>query len=214
VIAVRRTAQFIRHIPGLDRVEWLWTILRKPYHWVLDLGGHGTKVLVGGTAVVWMPAEFTGGAWESFEPESVAAFTQWLRKNPGGMVLDVGSSLGIYTAIALFNNDTVEVVAFDSDLASLAAVRRLCQHATGRRLRLVHGFIAEMTTDATSLEAAVRISYESLLQTGERDDGIRYICLSDVDANTIPRRRLDDLFADNVANECRILIKCGNCWCC
>jgi FkbM family methyltransferase len=64
-------AQYIRHLPGLERAEWLWAAARGPYHRVLGAGGRGVKV--GGTAAVRMPPEFSGGAWETFEPEAVAA---------------------------------------------------------------------------------------------------------------------------------------------
>src|SRR5262249_36220138 len=141
-------------------------------------------------------------------PESVAAFSQWVRTHPKGLVLDIGSSLGIYSAIALFNNNTVEVIAFDSDLASLAAVRRLCQHATGSRLRLVYGFVTQTASDLTSLDAAARNAYERVVGAGERILRTRYVCLTDVGSSSVPRHRLDDLFAGIVADGRPVLIKC------
>ena len=204
---LRRTAQFVRHLPGLDRVDWLWDLVRIPYHYMLDLRGRGTKVIVGGAAEVWIPAEFTGSAWEMFEPESVSKFAEWVRHHSGGFVLDIGSSLGIYSAIALFCDNEVEVVAFDSDLASLAAVRRLCQHAAGGRLRLVHGFITQIANDITSFSMAIAATEAALLQTDIRSS-TRYLCLGDPEASAIPRRRLDDLISDNIVNGRPTLIKC------
>src|SRR5262249_16914038 len=103
---------------------------------MLNAGGDGVSVLVGGMAFVKIPAEFSGGSWEKFEPESIATFASWVQRNSDGLVLDIGSSIGIYSATALFANPRVQVVAFDSDLCSLAAVRRICQYANGSRLRL------------------------------------------------------------------------------
>jgi hypothetical protein len=47
---LRRMAQYIRHLPGLERAEWLWAAARRPYHRVLDAGGRGVKV--GGEALL------------------------------------------------------------------------------------------------------------------------------------------------------------------
>jgi len=87
--SLRRIAQQIRHQPGLERAEWLWSALRRPYHKLLDLRGAGVDIAVGGIANVRMPTEFVGGAWEQFEPASVAAYWHWLREHPRGIVLDI-----------------------------------------------------------------------------------------------------------------------------
>jgi hypothetical protein len=175
MISFHRTAQFIRHLPGLERAEWLWNLIRGPYHRVSNFSGRGVKVSIGGIAEVRMPAEFTACIWEKYEPEAVTAFANWVRQHPGGLVLDIGSSIGIYSAIALFSSDKIEVVAFDSDLSSLAAARRLCQYATGRRLRLVHGFVAQVATEVISLDMAVASTEAALLRTGDHGDNTRYI---------------------------------------
>jgi len=203
----RRAAQFVRHLPGLDRAHWLWDAVRKPYHRALDLQSSGTKVLVGRVVEVRMPAEFTGGAWEKFEPEAVSKFAEWVQCHPGGLILDIGSSLGIYSALALFSDDRVEVVAFDSDIASLAAVRRLCQYATGERLRLVHGFIADTSNDVVCLAGAVTTTEAALAQTDARRP-TRYMCLGDPQGSAVPRRRLDDLFVNDGIGGRAMLIKC------
>jgi FkbM family methyltransferase len=190
---LRRMAQYIRHLPGLERAEWLWAAARGPYHRVLGAGGHGVEVKVGGTAAVRMPPAFSGGAWETFEPEAVAALADWVRRHPGGLVLDIGSSIGIFSAIALSAGDDVEVVAFDPDLASLAAVRQLCAHAEGERLRLVHGFVTQAASETASLEEAAARTQAALIRTGIRGEvgTTRYASLTDA----VPRWRLDDLCA-------------------
>jgi FkbM family methyltransferase len=166
--------------------------------------------MVGGTAVVRMPAEFTGVSWERYEPEAVTVFAQWVRRHPGAMVLDVGSSIGIFSAVALFADPRTEVVAFDSDLPSLAAVRRLCQHAPGGRLRLVLGFLAEKPTVVRSLTKAVAATDEALAQSNVRSDvgATRYVCLTDSNSEAIPSQRLDDIFAGIDLEGRAVLIKC------
>ena len=166
--------------------------------------------MVGGTALVRIPAEFSGGAWEQYESELVGIFADWVRTHPGGLVLDIGSSIGIYSAIALFSDQQVQVVAFDSDLCSLAAVRRVCQHAIGDRLRLVHGFLTETPSEVTSLDSAESETEATLVRTGVRGSvgTTRYLCLTDLEARAVPRRRLDDLFAEYLTDERPILMKC------
>jgi FkbM family methyltransferase len=194
----------------LQRFDNLWEILRKPYHRLLDIGGHGVKIRVGGNAVVRLPGEFTGANWEEYEPETVAMFAEWVRQFPGGLVLDVGCSVGIFSAIALFLDPRCEVVAFDSDLPSLAATQRLCQHATGGRLRLVHGFLTERAPDSLSLVELVSQTQAALVQSGVRGEAgtTRYVCLIDHGVSSIPKYRLDDIFALEDLGGRPVLVKC------
>lgn len=207
--SLRRIARQIRHQPGLERAEWLWSALRGPYHKILDLRGAGVEIAVGGIANVRMPTEFVGGSWEQFEPESVAAYLRWLRRNPRAMVLDIGCSIGIYSLIALFAADQVGVVAFDSDLASLRAARRMTKYASGDRLQLVFGFVAADATQCDSLAGAVAATAR-LMQgaaPGAGADARRYVCIGDPAAADLPRRRLDDLFPSGFDDRA-CLIKC------
>jgi FkbM family methyltransferase len=211
VSQLRRVARYVRHLPGLEQAEWVWSSVRKPYLWALDASGAGVEIKVGDRAVVRIPAEYAGGSWEGFEPESIAEFVGWVRCHPGGIVLDIGSSIGIYSAVALFADSNVDVVAFDADLASLAAARRLCRHAAGNRLRLIHGLLGATSTEPTSLASAVARTEAALAlaQTDVRGDvgTTRYVCLGDPDTELIPHHRLDDIGA-NIADGREILIKC------
>ncbi len=209
--AFHRTARFVRHLPGLEQAEWLWDALRKPYHWVLDSSGQGVTILVGGSVPVKVPIEFIGGNWEVFETEAVGAFVKWVRNHPAGVVLDVGSSIGLYSAVALFAGTGVEVIAFDSDLPSLAALRRLCQHADRRRLRLVHGLVGEKADQLDTIEKALIVT-ETELDVIPELSPTRYICLEpggcSPDEVAIPCRRLDDLFPSDGSGKREMLIKC------
>jgi len=204
---LRRIAQQIRHQPGLQRAEWLWSALRVPYHKLLDLRGAGVSIAIGGVASVRMPTEFVGGSWETFEPASVAAYLHWLRQHPRGIVLDIGCSIGIYSLIALFASDRVDVVAFDSDLASLRAARRMTRYATGDRLQLVLGFVAAEATECDSLAGALATTSRLIEATALGADATRFVCLSDPAAVDLSRRRLDDLFPSGFDGRA-CLIKC------
>ncbi len=137
-------------------------VLRKPYQWLLNTGGRDLEVLVGGQIAVRVPAEFARHDWEHYEPESIAAVVGWARQHPRGVVLDVGSSDGIYSLIALFASPQIEVVTLDCDLPRLARVRRLCKLAQGARLRLVYGFISASCTAVLSFSQAVASTEKEL----------------------------------------------------
>jgi FkbM family methyltransferase len=204
---LRRIAQHIRHQPGLQGAEWLWSALRGPYHKFLDLHGAGVSIAVGSVAHVRMPTEFVGGSWEQFEPASIAAYLHWLRQHPQGIVLDVGCSIGIYSLIALFAADHVSVVAFDSDLASLRAARRMTKYASGDRLQLVLGFIAADPTECDLLAGAIATTSKLIEGTAPGAEAVRFVCIGDPAAMDLPRRRLDDLFPSGFDGRA-CLIKC------
>jgi FkbM family methyltransferase len=168
------------------------------------------KVMVGGVAAVRMPAEFAGGSWERHEPETVSAFVRWVERHPGALILDIGSSIGIFSAVALFADAGAEVVAFDSDLSSLAALRRLCQHAPGPKPRLVLGFVAQNPTEVRSLDDSAAATEAALEQAGTRGDvgTTRYVCLTDGDNAAIASRRLDDLIRTEDLAGRDVLVKC------
>jgi FkbM family methyltransferase len=205
----RHTAQFVRHLPELEPAHWLWRLLRKPYQCVLDPSGRGVAVRAGGVARIRVPIEFVGWSWETYEPEAVAAFVNGLRQHPRGMVLDVGNSFGVYSAVALFIGTDIEVVAFDPDLASLAALRRLCHHADRRRLQSIHGFLGQTANRAESVDRAAIVT-ERELEAIEAPEPTRYICLDpegrSPHAASIPYRRLDDLFPADGRRS--VLLKC------
>jgi FkbM family methyltransferase len=207
---IRSVAQRVRHLPVLEKTEGLWRFLRKPYHKLLNLGGRGVRVRVGGKADVWMPPEFAGGSWEDHEPQTVDVFARWVQEHPTGVVLDVGSSVGIFSAIALFAAPSVEVIAFDPDLSSLAAARRMCQHAKGARLRLVHCFVADISSEQKAIDDAVRSTARSLGRNDITGDvgTTRYVALHDRINNSVPIYRLDDLFHEKILLERPVLVKC------
>ncbi|MEO8198254.1 MAG: FkbM family methyltransferase [Thermoanaerobaculia bacterium] len=210
---LRRFAKFVRHLPWMERQERFWSLLRRPYHLALDVGGRGVKVRIGGKLLVRIPAEYAGAPWEDYEPEAVAALAGWLAEHPTGRVLDVGCSIGILSAAAIFSGPAVEVVAFDSDLSSVAAAMRMCRHARGERLQVVHGFLSNDPTELCSLAVAVSATKRELARTGLGGEPgtTRFACITDIHEDSAPARRLDDLMAPELENGLDIrptLLKC------
>ena len=206
---LRKIAQSVRHHPFLAGAEWLWQLARKPYHWALDPMGRGLRVRLGGHCEVRIPPEFAGFVWEEYEPETFAFLQQWVRNHADPLVVDIGCSIGIFSAAALFADPRVEVIAFDPDLASIATVSRVTRYAAGERLRLVHGFVGRQTTEIATLDGAVTATARALAGSGLHGDlhSVRYLYLSDTDARSIPCYRLDDVLPDGVEKR-PMLIKC------
>ena len=214
MLSLHRIAHSVRHWPMLERADWLWDRLRSPYHRLLDFSGRGVRVSIGGCCEARMQAAFCGGNWIAYEPETVAALCRWLRSHPHSLVLDVGCAVGVLAVAALFASPEVEVIAFDSDLASLKATQRMCCCAPGSRLVTVHGFLAEHpTVDGSLADAAVATSARMAASRVSGASGTtRYVCLADADRDdAIPTHSLDRLWdADTAARYAGrpILLKC------
>jgi FkbM family methyltransferase len=207
---IRQIAQRIRHAPGLEHAEVLWNLLRTPYHQLLNLSGTGVTVTLGGSCTVRIPPEFCGGYWESYEPEAINVAVSWLEKHPTALLLDIGCAIGIFSVASLFVSEQVEVVAFDSDLASLKATQRMCQYANGNRLQLVHGFVSNEHLSGLGLNAASAKTQQALSRSSVTGapSTTAYICIDGNTDHTIPTNSLDGLlFAENLPSR-PILLKC------
>lgn len=208
---LRSIAQKVRHLPGLEKAEGLWALLRKPYHKFLNAGG-GAEVRVGGCVKVRMPAEYAGVNWEDYEPENVRVFTKWVAANPDCHVLDIGSSVGIFSLLALSASPRCRVVAFDSDLPSLAALRRLCRFVSGDRLQVVRGFVADKGRGerGRDLPDAAAKTKALLAEAAPKDnlESMTFTCLVHENTADIPAYTLDELFADGEAPARKYMVKC------
>ena len=208
---LRNIAQKIRHFPGLEKVEGLWSVLRGPYRKLLNAGG-GAEVLIGGVAKVRMPAEYAGVNWEDYEPDTMRIFRNWVAANPTGCVLDVGSSVGIFSLVALCTSPRSRVVAFDSDPPSLAALRKLCRYVADDRLQVVRGFVAAegRGPQVNDLLDAVAKTEKLLAETAPKDnlESMTFTCLSHENTSDIPSYTLDELFCNADVPNSKYLLKC------
>jgi FkbM family methyltransferase len=208
---LRAIARAIRHAPGLRHADWLWDRVRPAYHAVLNRDRRGVAVTIGGNLPVRMPAEFTGLGYESYEVECVRALSDWVQGHPDGTLLDVGCSIAVFSLAGLTLSPELRVIAFDADLASLKATRRLCEQAGGTRLRLVHGLLTETHPSAQTLDAAVTQTAESLRAApGDGDPrSITYVYLNRQSADgPVPRHSLDGLLGGATPSGRPLLLKC------
>jgi FkbM family methyltransferase len=206
---LRKVARRIRHWPLLESQEWLWHLVRRPYHVALNIGRGGAKILIADEVYARIPPEYSGVDWETYEPESIRALVAWVRRNPGGLVLDIGCSIGVFSLAALFAEASIRVIAFDADLASLAATLRVCRYASGKRIDVVYGLLAEEAAAFAGLVEACDQTQTLLAQSKPTGDvgTTRYVCLTSEEAPFVPRYTLDNLFAAGVPQQ-SIFLKC------
>ena len=110
---LRRSAQSIRHAPGLRHCAGVWNRLRAPYRRVLTglAGRHGVPMIVGGQTMR-LSADVVSLNWETVEVESYRAFADEIA--PGDLVYDVGAHFGTYTLIAVARGGPrTRVVAYE-----------------------------------------------------------------------------------------------------
>lgn len=208
---LRGIAKTIRHAPGLEQAEWLWDALRRPYEQVLNLGGRGVSVSIGGCCTVPIPAAYSGQLqWESYEPETVATVMRWIEANSNSLVIDVGSAIGVFSLIALSVSSKTKVIAWDSDLPSVKATEKLCQYVDQDRLRLVYGFAAaqhESNLTLSEIDAQVHTLFEHKGITGAPGT-TAYVCLHGDSDEAIPTYSVDGVFFSEPILQRSILLKC------
>lgn len=206
----RRFCQAVRHAPGLESADGLWNLLRAPYHWLLNAGGRGVEVSIGNACSARIPGELAGGSLATYEPQAVGALVDWLRRAHRPLLLDVGSAVGILSVAGLAATPDSEVIAFDSDLASLKAVERICSHYAAERLTLVHGFVSDRHGSGMPLREAQRETRERIARSRVTGDPgtTAYVCLDQDPRPDIPTHSLDRLLdVDSLAGRA-VILKC------
>ncbi len=205
---LRQLAKAIRHHPALKRADCLWNALRKPYQLALGVGGRGTKVLIGGKVAVRVPPDLSVWDLEQWEPEAVSVLAKWVQKHPSGLLVDIGSSFGLFSASAMFLDATLNVIAIDGDIESVAATRRFCQYTPApSRLRVIHGLITDEAPPCSLTQAEARTEAKLLASGAQgKSDSLRYTDLN-VASGDLPKYQLDDLLRAVIASR-PTLIKC------
>jgi FkbM family methyltransferase len=110
---LRRSAQSIRHAPGLRQWSGLWSRLRAPYRRVLTglSASRGVPMIVGGQTMR-LSADVVNLNWETVEVESYRAFAAEVA--PGDVIYDVGAHFGTYTIIGVARGGPrTRVVAYE-----------------------------------------------------------------------------------------------------
>jgi FkbM family methyltransferase len=133
----------------------------------------------------------------------------WLAAHPSAHLLDVGSSVGVYSLLALAISPHSHAWAFDADLVSLKSTRLICRHAGADRLHLIHGFVsacneAGLAAGAAAAQTAVMLDRAEISDDPEL---CRYTCIDNQEHAGIPTHSLDGLFLSEPGMVGPILLK-------
>lgn len=207
---IKTIAYKIRHLPILSKAEWLWNLLRNPYHQLINMGNKGVPVLINEELTVRIPPEYYSVNLHQYEIESINCLVEWIKKNPDCYILDIGCSVGYVSAIALFASSECKVTGFDSDISSLKATKLMCRYTSGNRLNLVYGFISEGENISQSIEQAI-INTSKQLEASElsgKPGTTKYVNLDKDPEKKVPIHTIDELYKNATITHDRILIKC------
>lgn len=200
----------IRHSSFLNKKEILWNLLRSPYHFFLDPFKKGVEVNLGNLFRARIPADLTGGcSWESYEPESLSKLHFWVKKKKTPLIFDIGSSMGLFSLASLASKKEVQVIAFESDLASIALSKKLLRFYDEKKIQYVHGFITDQGISFDNFQAAVCKTEKKINQNIQRlsKTKTKYTCLKDQRIQKIPSYSLDHLFPEKMHPDRSILVK-------
>ncbi len=118
---LERISGALRHAPGLERADWLWSHVRPLYDRVLcaSFGGRGLERVVNGSDRILLSPRSRHFTSEVYEPEVWRAVMSHTRD--GDTIAEVGASIGIYT-LALASRVGIDgrVFAFEPDPESAA----------------------------------------------------------------------------------------------
>jgi FkbM family methyltransferase len=147
---LRRSAQSIRHAPGLQGLTPLWNRLRAPYGRLLErlTGSDGVPVRVGGHTIRLAP-DTVNLNWETVEVEAYRVFAKEVR--PGDVVYDIGAHFGTYSIIAArAGGPTTRVIAYEPcDLTRRYLEQHLRWNGAERQVTVRPVCVGRTTGDAT-----------------------------------------------------------------
>lgn len=166
------------------------------------------EVDIGGAARVRMPAAYANKPWEKYETETMKVFAEWCEKNPQARILDVGSSVGLFTLAGLFAHPDNQLTAFDSDLSSLNVLQDFCRLASGRRLTVVRGLITKAGS-GWSVEEAAEITRKALAELPKPTPNTptNYILMQNEDSQGVPQLSLDEMMRNWVIDPRPVFLK-------
>ena len=192
---------------ALNRTPRIKRAVKGMTYWLPDPLQRGRALEIGGRPVR-VPARFARAPWTNYETESTVRVAEWLQTRPTAALLDIGCSVGVYSALALAQSPQTEAYAFDADLVSLKATLALCRHVGAERLHPIHGFIAERNAAGLDAGRATAATRQQLADARIPADpeACTYTCIDATEHQGIPTHAIDGLFAAAPARP--YLIKC------
>lgn len=205
-----QTGRRLRRVPLLRRATWFWTAAHLPIYTVLRLGQWPVRQRLARGLVWRIPGFFLRRDWENYEKEAVGVLVDWCRVETARpkILLDVGSSVAPYCAIALFADPALEAYAFEPDFESLRFAPQFCRYAPDSRLKCVHGFVGEAPGPGELFDEAARKT-QAAMASADRPAKLpltRYWVQGEAGAAEIPTRSLDQLTAQGAALDGRPVV--------
>ena len=185
MLNIEKTAQALRHAPGLQRFGFLWNLVRPAYNRFLNLltGDRGLPRHINGTELVLLDTRFRSVP-DAHEPELWKEVIK--ESTPGRTVVDVGANIGLYVvAIAKRVGSQGHVIAAEPDPANAEALRRhLSLNGVENQVEVVESALSDKPGTAT-LHVQGKESRITDEDSANSDDTIE-----------VPMTTLDDLVAD------------------
>jgi len=182
---------------GLNQAPRLKQAIKDGLYFLQDPLRRGLPLELGG-GIVTVPARFARQPWTNYETTATRKAAEWFDLHPDGMLVDVGSSIALYSLLALARAPRSLAWAIDSELISLQSSRWLCRYVGAARLRVIHGYAGDQpSVDLPAAEVASRTAARLDAEKISREPSdASYICLDSAATSGIPVHSLDRLFAD------------------
>lgn len=186
---------------GLDRAPRIKQAIKDWFYFLQDPLRRGVALELGG-GIVTVPARFARQPWTRYEQAATRRAAAWFDAHPDCMLVDVGSSIALYSLLALARAPRSEAWAIDSERISLQSSRWLCRYVGPERLRVIHGYAGDQpTADLSAAEVSVHTAAQLDADAVSAEPShASYICLDSATTNRIPVHSLDRLFATATAS--------------
>ena len=201
----------IRSLKFLKNQEWLWNLLRKPYRNLLNIRGNGVKMNISKVIDIIVPPEYYHEVHKNFEPDTVKKIVDFIKKEQNIIVIDIGCSIGLLSAVSLFSSNNAEVIALDSDIQSVKSAERIIKYSPNKNLKTIYGFVSDQNKSGFNFDSAINNTRNEIERKSIKGDPIdaKFVCLQHDKENKIPTSNLDELFYSKFfPTKKTVLIKC------
>lgn len=208
---LKKIAYSIRHLPVISKAEWIWNILRKPYHSLLNFSDTGVTVNYRDDDLkIKIPPQYYSVHLTEYEKKATSKLISWIKNYQDCFIIDIGCANGLLSAICLFTSEKCEVIGIDSDLASLKASQLMTKYASGDRFGVVNGLISENSSSSESLNEVFLSTKKSIKESNLTGNPktTKYINLDKNQDGKIPIYTIDHLFKNHPINQTHKFIKC------
>ena len=182
---------------GLEHATRFKQGIKNVFYFLQDPLHRGVALELGGGTVT-VPARFARQPWTRYELPATRRAAGWFDAHPDAALIDVGSSIALYSLLAISRAPRGEAWAIDAERISLQSSRWLCRYAGPQRLHVIHGYAGDQpTVDLPAAEVSARTAAQlDADRISAEPSHAAYICLDSQAINRIPVHSIDRLFAN------------------